>query len=174
MREHIGLERVVVADVVDVPRHAYSMNDLIAQHLPLEPLSDITPEEDLALLPYTGGTTGVPKGAMLTHANLVANAIQFSRWFDYRPGEETFIAVLPLSHIGGIAGVMSVPIAVGGTIILFRRFHPQGVFQAIEGYRATRFSWRSDHVHQPSGPTRFRAIRSVVLGAQPHQCCPLA
>ena len=139
VREHIGLERVVVADVADVPRHAYSMNDLIAQHLPLEPLSDITPEEDLALLPYTGGTTGVPKGAMLTHANLVANAIQFSRWFDYRPGEETFIAVLPLSHIGGIAGVMSVPIAVGGTIILFRRFHPQGVFQAIEGYRATRF-----------------------------------
>ncbi len=139
VREHTGLQRVVVTDVVEAPDNAYSFNDLVAQHEPLAHLPDIEPADDLALLPYTGGTTGVPKGAMLTHAGMVANAIQFSRWFDYQPGEEVFIAALPLSHIGGIAGVMSVPVAVGGTIILFRRFHPQGVLQAIESYRATRF-----------------------------------
>ena len=140
VREHVDLKQVVVADTsVSVAADAHSLNDLIAQYTPLEDLPDITPEEDLALLPYTGGTTGVPKGAMLTHANMVANAIQFARWFDYQPGEEVFIAALPLSHIGGIAGVMSVPIAVGGTIILFRRFHPHGVMQAIQDYRATRF-----------------------------------
>ena len=139
VREHAGLQRVVVTDVVEAPDNEYSFNDLVAQHEPLAHLPDIEPADDLALLPYTGGTTGVPKGAMLTHAGMVANAIQFSRWFDYQPGEEVFIAALPLSHIGGIAGVMSVPVAVGGTIILFRRFHPQGVLQAIESYRATRF-----------------------------------
>ena len=139
VREQTGLQRVVVSDVAEAPESAYSLNDLVAQHEPLAHLTDIEPADDLALLPYTGGTTGVPKGAMLTHAGMVANAIQFSRWFDYQPGEEVFIAALPLSHIGGIAGVMSVPVAMGGTIILFRRFHPQGVLQAIESYRATRF-----------------------------------
>ena len=139
VRGAAGLKQVVVADAPDVATYAFSLNDLVARHEPLNPLPAITPKEDLALLPYTGGTTGVPKGAMLTHANMVANAIQFARWFDYREGAETFIATLPLSHIGGIAGVMSVPIAVGGTMVLFRRFHPQGVMQAIQDYRATRF-----------------------------------
>ena len=97
------------------------------------------PATDLALLPYTGGTTGVPKAAMLTHQHLVTNTVQFKDWFEYRDGEEVFITALPLFHIGGIAGAMNVPIAVGGTIILFRRFHPGGVLQAIQQYGATRF-----------------------------------
>ena len=96
-------------------------------------------ENDLALLPYTGGTTGVPKGAMLTHSNLVANAVQFRDWFEYEPGNEVFVATLPLFHIGGIAGTMSVPLAAGGTIVLFRRFNAKRVLQAIQDYRATRF-----------------------------------
>jgi long-chain acyl-CoA synthetase len=99
----------------------------------------IDPVHDLAFLPYTGGTTGVPKGSMLTHQNLVVNVLQFKTWFQYREGEEVFIAALPLFHIGGIAGVMNVPLAAGATIVLFRRFHPLGVLQAIQGYRATRF-----------------------------------
>ena len=155
--EQTPLETVVVADVDEAPQPCHSLSDLVARYSPLDPLPDITPSDDLALLPYTGGTTGVPKGAMLTHANMVANAIQFARWFDYRPGQEVFIAALPLSHIGGIAGVMSVPIAVGGTIILFRRFHPQGVLQAIENYRATRFlgvpTMYINLLGQPMSPT---------------------
>ncbi len=140
VKEETGLQLVIVAGPSgDQGNGICGLDDLIAEHSPTEILPDITPDEDLALLPYTGGTTGVPKGAMLTHANMVANAIQFSRWFDYQPGEEVFIAALPLSHIGGIAGVMSVPIAIGGTIVLFRRFHPQGVLKAIQRYRATRF-----------------------------------
>ena len=99
----------------------------------------ISPNEDLALLCYTGGTTGTPKGAMLSHYNLVANTLQFKRWFDYQEGQEMFISALPLFHIGGIAGAMSVPIAAGGTMVLFRRFHAQGVLQAIQQYRASRF-----------------------------------
>ena len=99
----------------------------------------IDPVRDLAFLPYTGGTTGVPKGSMLTHQNLVVNTLQFKTWFGYREGEEVFIAALPLFHIGGIAGVMNVPLAAGATIVLFRRFNPLGVLQAVQDYRATRF-----------------------------------
>ncbi len=101
--------------------------------------AEIDPASDLALLPYTGGTTGVPKAAMLTHQNLVTNTVQFKDWFAYQDGDEVFITVLPLFHIGGIAGAMNVPIAAGGTIVLFRRFHPRGVLQAIQQYGATRF-----------------------------------
>jgi long-chain acyl-CoA synthetase len=96
-------------------------------------------DKDLALLPYTGGTTGTPKGAMLTHRNMVVNAVQFGRWYDYQPGEEVFISALPLSHLGGIAGVMSVPVAVGGTMVLMPKFNPKGVLRAIQDYGATRF-----------------------------------
>ncbi len=102
-------------------------------------MPSIDVERDLALLPYTGGTTGIPKGAMLSHANMVANAVQFRDWFGYEPGGEVFVAALPLFHIGGIAGVMSVPISCGGTIVLFRRFYAERVLRAIQDYRATRF-----------------------------------
>ena len=102
-------------------------------------LPDVDPETDLALLCYTGGTTGVPKGAMLSHRNLVVNATQFARWYRYREAAEVFISCLPLFHIGGIAGAMSVPISVAGTMVLFRRFQAGGALQAIQDYRATRF-----------------------------------
>ena len=131
-----SLEHVIVVGQAD---GTMSFDDLMRSREPLEDLPSIDPTEDLALLPYTGGTTGVPKGAMLTHRNLVVNALQFSRWYGYREGQEVFIAALPLFHIGGIAGAMSVPVSVGGTIILFRRFNPRGVLKAIQEYRATRF-----------------------------------
>jgi len=96
-------------------------------------------DEDLALLPYTGGTTGVSKAAMLTHRNLAVNSAQFARWYKYQDGGETFISALPLSHLGGISGTMFVPISVAGTLILFRRFNPRGVLQAVQNYGASRF-----------------------------------
>ncbi len=118
---------------------AISWDSLLSSVSPLTDLPSLDVDEDLALLPYTGGTTGIPKGAMLTHANMVANAVQFRDWFGYEPGGEVFVATLPFFHIGGIAGVMSVPLSVGGTIVLFRRFSPERVLKAIQDYRATRF-----------------------------------
>ena len=134
-----AVANVIVAGGESANPAIHSWKTLLASHEPLPDLPPIDPERDLALLPYTGGTTGTPKGAMLTHANLVANAIQFRDWFGYEPGGEVFVAALPLFHIGGIAGVMSVPLAAGATIVLFRRFSPERVLQAIEDYRATRF-----------------------------------
>ena len=130
---------VIVGGDFDPDPDLYQWGSLLESSTPLERLPELDPAQDLALLPYTGGTTGIPKGSMLTHANLVANALQFRDWFGYEPGREVFIATLPLFHIGGIAGVMSVPLAAGATIVLFRRFNANRVLQAIQDYRATRF-----------------------------------
>jgi len=68
----------------------------LLQAAPAKPPSVPVSVDDIALLQYTGGTTGVPKGAMLTHRNLVANAIQCLRWLQgMRDGEEVFLGVLP-------------------------------------------------------------------------------
>ena len=136
--EETGVSRVVVAGG-EVEGDVLHWEELLGNVSPPESFPSIDIEQDLALLPYTGGTTGVPKGAMLTHANMVANAVQFRDWFGYEPGGEVFVATLPLFHIGGIAGVMSVPISCGGTIVLFRRFNAERVLRAIQDYRATRF-----------------------------------
>ena len=132
------VDHVIVAGP-KVGGEVHYWDQLLAVSPPPGELPQLDVDQDLALLPYTGGTTGIPKGAMLTHANMVANAVQFRDWFGYEPGGEVFVATLPLFHIGGIAGVMSVPVACGGTIVLFRRFDPERVMEAIQRYRATRF-----------------------------------
>src|SRR5437899_2421596 len=74
---------------------------------------------DVAVLQYTGGTTGTPKGAMLSHANLVANVRQCMAWFpDFKPGEERALAVLPFFHVFAMTVVMNLSIAVGAEIVL--------------------------------------------------------
>ncbi|MFQ5829813.1 MAG: long-chain fatty acid--CoA ligase [Candidatus Methylomirabilia bacterium] len=98
----------------------------------------VDPAEDVAVLLYTGGTTGAPKGAMLTHRNLVANTIQFAEWYAFEPGEETCIGTLPMFHSGGMSGVMNVPLYSGATILMFRRFNPATVARAVGQFRATR------------------------------------
>ena len=96
------------------------------------------PADDVAVLLSTGGTTGTPKAAMLTHRNIVTNTIQFSRWYDFAPGEETSIAAIPCFHSGGMSGVMNVPLSAGATLVVFSRFRASAVARATERYRATR------------------------------------
>jgi len=99
----------------------------------------IDPAEDMAVLLYTGGTTGLPKGAILTHRNIVANTIQFAEWYAFESGKETSVCVIPMSHSGGMSGVMNVPIYAGATLVVMKRFQPESVAMAIEKYHATRF-----------------------------------
>jgi long-chain acyl-CoA synthetase len=84
---------------------------------------DIDPVNDVAVLQYTGGTTGIPKGAMLTHANVVANAEQATTWLgDGRPGEEKMVGVLPFFHVFAMTAVMNFSVKMGFEIVALPRF----------------------------------------------------
>ena len=98
----------------------------------------IDASQDVAVILYTGGTTGTPKGAMLTHHNIVANTVQFGEWYAFEPGAETCIGVLPMFHSGGMSGVMNIPLYAGATLLVLSRFRPATVVQAVERYHATR------------------------------------
>ncbi len=91
---------------------------------------------DIALLQYTGGTTGVPKGAVLTHRNMVVNAVQSRAWLTLRnEGEEKILAVIPFFHVYGMTIAMNLGILIGGELILLPKFHTKEVVRCIEKYR---------------------------------------
>ncbi len=94
--------------------------------------------DDLAVLIYSGGTTGVAKGIMLSHYACVANAYQIAAWGNLR-GDERMLAVLPLFHGFGMSVTMNAPILHGGTTILMPRFNAADVLKAIQKYRPTFF-----------------------------------
>ena len=101
---------------------------------------EIDPQNDVAVLQYTGGTTGLPKGAMLTHAALYTNTAQTRRWATrIRPGAERMLAVLPLFHVFGMTGVMNVGLYCGAELVLLPRFKGEEVLKAIHQYRPTVF-----------------------------------
>jgi long-chain acyl-CoA synthetase len=117
----------------------YFFTELMAKYEAKPPKVEINPKEDLAALQYTGGTTGIAKGAMLTHMNLVSNAVMCNEWLQANQGEETVLAVLPLFHIYGMTTGMNAPIYFAGRIVLLPRFDPVSVFQVIQKYRVTVF-----------------------------------
>jgi len=101
----------------------------------------INPSEDLALLQYTGGTTGVPKGCMITHDNLAANMQQCRaqlHQLDEKRGE-SFIAVLPYFHIYGLTVCLNVPTILGSTAYIFPRYVPKDLLKAIHKHKPTIF-----------------------------------
>jgi long-chain acyl-CoA synthetase len=96
------------------------------------------PEEKMAVIQYTGGTTGSPKGAMLTHTNLVSNALSFASWIK-GTSNDVFLAVLPFCHVYGMTTSMTVPISLGAEIVLQSKFDPAKSLQVIAQYRVTVF-----------------------------------
>ena len=91
---------------------------------------------DLAVIQYTGGTTGVPKGAMLSHRNLVVNALQNCVWFNWTD-QEVVMGTLPLYHSWGACVNMNSVFAVGATLLLFTRFSVNQGLAALEREKAT-------------------------------------
>ncbi len=115
----------------------------------------IDPEEDIAVLQYTGGTTGTPKGAMLTHANIVANAIQANLWFpDGRPGEEKMLGVLPFFHVFAMTAVMNMSVRYGFEIIATPRFELKETLRIIDKKKPHYF---------PAVPAIYNAINNSPL-----------
>ena len=128
---------------VDISKKADKIlmfQDLIKKYPPNPPKVDINPKEDLAALPYTGGTTGMPKGAMLTHYNIVAVQEQMRRMFpNIEDGKEIAVATLPFYHIYGQSVVMLTGVFRGGTGILFAKPEIEEIVAAMEQYGATIF-----------------------------------
>jgi long-chain acyl-CoA synthetase len=116
-----------------------SFKDLIRPPQDRARLPEASPE-DVAILQYTGGTTGVSKGAMITHANIIANTYQMRAWyFIIREGKEVLLGILPLFHTYGIAVCMNLSISAGSALVLLPRFSPLDIFKSIQEHRATFF-----------------------------------
>jgi long-chain acyl-CoA synthetase len=117
----------------------YDFGTLLNSVRPGSVAREVSPD-DLALLQYTGGTTGVPKGAMLTHRNLVANALQCRYWLSgLEEGREVFLGVLPFFHVYGMSTCQNLALMLGAKIVLLPKFQADEVLKAIVGHRVTAF-----------------------------------
>ncbi|HME19305.1 MAG TPA: long-chain fatty acid--CoA ligase [Nitrososphaerales archaeon] len=123
---------------------------LIGSSPPTQSPVPVEPSEDLAVLQYTGGTTGVSKGAMLTHWNVYSMTIRGTSFLPLGPSD-VFLAVLPLFHVyGGIAN-LTIPFSVGAEIVLLPTFHVEEVLGTVQRMKATIFC---------GVPAMFMAINS--------------
>jgi acyl-CoA synthetase (AMP-forming)/AMP-acid ligase II len=112
------------------------LNDLItrSQDRPMCEVSDLN--ADLALLQYTGGTTGIPKGAMITHHALACACLGAMFWFHHRE-DDIHLGVTPFFHVMGQQALMCTPLVSGGRVVVLSRFVPDVVAQAITHYQCT-------------------------------------
>ncbi len=101
------------------------------------PSVTINAKEDIIVLPYSSGTTGLPKGVMLTHHNLVSNLCQCEDLVDF-DDTDTMIGILPFFHIYGMIVVMSYILYVGGTVVTMPRFDLEQFLQIMQDYKITR------------------------------------
>lgn len=140
-------------DSAAVPRTLLfmAMSKLLASRAAFTPVQ-INRKEDIALLQYTGGTTGVPKAAMLTHANLVANTEQCGLWMDgLQEGKERMMAVIPFFHSFSMTAVMNLGIHSGAMLIIHPKFDLKPVLEDIQKKKPTLMC---------AVPTMFASIAS--------------
>jgi long-chain acyl-CoA synthetase len=163
VRGKISLQTIILTDLNEHTRAAgwkapaqgpkagtYEYGDLLQKgKVQAPPMVSIDPDE-VALLQYTGGTTGFSKGAMLTHFNLVSDVVQCVSWnVGAQRGEERMLAVLPFFHVYGMTVTMNEAIYLAATIILLPRFQVDDCLEAINAYQPTRF---------PGVPTMYIGI----------------
>jgi len=113
------------------------------------PVVAFDPEQDVALIQYTGGTTGTPKGAMLTHQNLSANARQVALVDPHSGEDDRIIGVLPLFHVFANTCVLNRTVFTGGEMVLLPRFDAMQVISAVERTKAS---------YLPGVPTMYQAL----------------
>ncbi|MGC2289245.1 MAG: long-chain fatty acid--CoA ligase, partial [Thermoplasmata archaeon] len=128
---------------------------------------------EVAVLQYTGGTTGLPKAAMLSHRNLVANALQCSAWFNVAAKErEVVLASIPYFHVYGMTVAMTYPLLAGATIVLETRPDVDEILKLINKYHPTQFPgvpslYNAINHHPRRDRYDLRSIRICLSGSAP-------
>jgi acyl-CoA synthetase (AMP-forming)/AMP-acid ligase II len=173
-----SIEGTAVAHVVtfDDPGEADSAValirfDTLAAARGLPPRVTIEPH-DLVALPYSSGTTGLPKGVMLTHANLVANILQTDGAGHYIDGEDTTIAFLPFFHIYGLTVIALMGLWAGATLVVMPKFELEPYLELVERHRATLLHVVPPVVvalakHPSVAGRDFSSVRKLFSGAAP-------
>ncbi len=129
--------------------------------------------DDVAIFQYTGGTTGVSKGAIAQHRALVADTLQIDAWVpDRREGEETYLGVIPFFHVYGMVACMSVAIYQAARLVLLPQFNVDDVLKAIDKYKPTFFPgvpamYVAINNHPEIDKYDLRSIRACISGAAP-------
>ncbi len=164
------LEHVLVVAGPPVPPGTTSFEEALA-HAGDPPSADRA-EDDLALIQYTSGTTARPKGAILTHGNLLANLEQMEAVPTAMKGDDVVLAVLPMFHIYALNAILGAAVRAGATTVLVERFEPQEILQLIERHGVTVLPGAppmfSAWLELPEGGREaFRSVRMAVSGAAP-------
>ena len=159
-------------------KNIYRFQDLIKNSPPSPPKVEINPKEDLAVLPYTGGTTGPPKGAMLTHYNVFAMQTINQTFWSYafekgkglEEGKETVIAFLPFYHIYGQVALLISAIIRAYTLVVLTTSDVDDILGAIGGYGATYFMgvpglYEILKEHDKTGRVDWKRLKFLVSGA---------
>ncbi|MFF7442613.1 4-coumarate--CoA ligase family protein [Streptomyces sp. NPDC008122] len=128
-----GIEEVFVCDTAPEGEGVRSLQEFLGSTAPV-PEVDIDPDEDVAALPYSSGTTGVPKGVMLTHTSIATNLAQLEPLIPMGPGDR-ILAVLPFFHIYGLTALMNAPLRQGATVVVLPRFDLDTFLGAIQEHR---------------------------------------
>jgi long-chain acyl-CoA synthetase len=152
--------------------NVHFFQELLSKYEANPPKVDINPNEDIVALQYTGGTTGIAKGAMLTHMNLVSNAVCCAEWLRGGRSEETFLTVLPLFHIYGMTTGMNTPIYLAGEMVMLPRFDAVSTFQAIQKHKVTVFCGAPTMysmllAHPDCKKYDLRSVRFCISGSAP-------
>ena len=158
---------------VKVPQgeRIHQFRDLLKSATGTSEPAAIDPANDLAVLPYTGGTTGNPKGVMVTHRNLIAARAQGEALtYVFNEGRETLLAFLPFFHIYGQVVIMLGGLTGGHTLVLFTTADTESILQAMEDYQVTAFygvptlyEYLKDH--KDTHKVNWKRLKLVLCGA---------
>ncbi|MGA2198761.1 MAG: long-chain fatty acid--CoA ligase [Nitrososphaerales archaeon] len=155
--------------VKNVPRRdTVRFTELVDRSEPLQKSAVVDPIRDVAVLQYTGGTTGVSKGAMLSHANLYINALQTAMVLPLRHSDVA-LGALPFFHIYGMTTAMNAPFSVGCSLVILPRFEVEPVMETIQKERVTSFCgvptmYIAVINHPKVSQFSLRSVRSCISG----------
>ncbi len=161
--------------MVDVPQGpgVYRFRPLLAQHPEPPPAVEVTPD-DTALFQYTGGTTGVPKAAMLSHCNLVANIVQVRNWMpSLRYGKESCMGAIPFFHVYGMTVSMGLAMYLGGELVIMPSPRPiENVMKVLHKehcsiYPGVPAMYIGIINHPDVGKYDLRCIKACISGSAP-------